>query len=135
MGAEKLYMMFYVIYLSLCLGAFLKFKNRGVKGWRLFFSLLTPAIGVFIALFAPIRFLKEKEECIFLRKIMLFPFLVYLTIKVFPIIVGYIANGLKEAYEKSRARDQKPSFFNFGGVLWVEVEKCYIEATGIRFGI
>lgn len=137
MVAEKGLFMIGVVYVAFCVGTYLKFREYGIDKKRMILSCIIPAGLILFCLLAPVRFLMNKKEYSLGTRLCMIPFLIYKSVKSFPVLVGITANilvGITESRCTPKTSVHVVSVSSFKSFFWPKVERYYDDVTVVRFG-
>lgn len=111
MITEVFVLAFIVVYLSVCLGVFLKLHRYGVENNKLIYALLSPIVLNILATCIAWEYVKikeKKEKVIYSRteKLLLMFELTKLNIQWFPALVGFSAVAIIKVEKSQKTNKQ-----------------------------
>ena len=111
MTVDVFVLAFVVVYLSICLGVFLKLCHYGVGRNKFIYSLLSPIVLNVIATYIAWEYVKFKEKTCKVsysktEKLLLMLELIKLNIQWFPALVGFLAVAIVKSEKAKKTTKQ-----------------------------
>lgn len=111
MTMEAFVLAFVVVYLSVCLGVFLKLCHYGVERNKFVYSLLSPIVLNVLATYIAWEYVKFKEKTYKasyskIKKILFMLNLIKLNIQWFPALVGFLAVAIVNSEKAKKVNKQ-----------------------------